>query len=480
MMNGLYMKNENKIIFIFPNQNIKNLFYNREEIIFFEKNSFFTYSKEKKKRTIFILNKNEQKYNLKINYIKIIDEIRKWGPVWSRWNDKGDQFETYFRKSLLNVIEFVNHLKKLKIQKAFFFTSSSHHIDSLEIELSLKILKKEQIYFRYDDWTERLIPFSYKSKFSDRKILKTSIHKNFLKKIYKIKNKNRLDKKLNIFENSLSENYLMAILLFLKYFIKDILVMVKIIAGRKKNIHHENYSSLTHLNLLKMQKHGIEFYKRKMISLEVFQKITKKQKCLVIAAHNEPEASMYPEGGIYNNIIEIILTLRKTFNGKIFFKDHPISKQYVADYIDFTRVGIARSKNFYEKLLKLDCQFLDYSIDLNNKKIIDKILVTTVTGTIAAERSLKGFKTLVFGNPWYNNIPGMIKYKQNLDISKVLENQTGRHINVQYKTINFLNKMFKNSTTSNYPGIGNPIPDLSEKSKEEFIKTIEFLIKKYV
>lgn len=471
------MKNRNKIIFLFPNQNVKNLFYNREEIIFFEKNNFFIYSKKKRERIKFILSQDEQKKKLKINYIKIINEIRLWGPVWSRWNDEGDQFEKFFRESLLNIIKFVKYFKILKIHKAFFFTSCSHHIDSLEVEQSLKILKKEQIYFRYDDWTGRLMPFSYKNKLSDRKILKSGIKRNFLKIIYKQVKKNNLSNNLNIFENLFSESYFKAILIFLKYFIKETLEFLNILKNTKlKNFHHENYSSFTFLKLLKIQKNAIKFYKKKMISFEDFYEISKKQNCLVVAAHNEPEASMYPEGEFYNNVIEIILTLRETFSGKIFFKDHPISKQYSANYIDFTRVGIARSKNFYKNLLELDCQLLDYSIDLNNKKIIDKILISTVTGTIAVERSLKGCKTLVFGNPWYYKIPGVIKYKKNLNIFKILKNQTGTDNSIQKKSISFLNKMYKNSTTSNYPGIGNPIPDLSEKSKKEFIKTIEFLI----
>ena len=60
-------------------------------------------------------------------------------------------------------------------------------------------------------------------------------------------------------------------------------------------------------------------------------------------------------------------------------------------------------------LKKLNVDFLPMNLNVNSKAF-DNILPITISGTIAIERSLKGLKTIVAGNPWYIKMPGIIKF----------------------------------------------------------------------
>ena len=470
------MIKKNNIIFFSPSENVKKIFFNKKNIIFLKENYFDYFDLKTNKRKKISLNSiNIEIKNTKLNINDIITEIRSWGPVWSRWNDQGDQFERYYRQSLLNILRYYNYLNKLNIKKVFFFTSSSHHIDSLELELSLRLAKIDQIYFHYDDWTRYLIPSIYKRSHKDKKMINSGLRHSFLNKILKKTKKDKLSQKLNIFENKKSNSYYFALYQLLRRFAVDIIK--KIFISKKINYNQGSFSVLTLLKLINIQKEAITFYKKNTIDKKNFYEILKKKNCLVYVAHNEPEASMYPEGGEYNNVIDIILNIKKTFNGDIFYKEHPITTQYYADYIHFTRVGVARSKKYYSDLLDLGCKFIDYSVYLNDNRIIGNLLPVTVTGSIAVERAVKGYETIVCGYPWYKNIPGVIKLNKIKNLNKIIDEKIRMNKEIQKRSISFLDRIYTNSTTPNFPGIGDPIPDLTIKSKNNFKKTVEYLIK---
>ena len=99
------MIKKNNIIFFSPSENVKKIFFNKKNIIFLKENYFDYFDLKTNKRKKISLNSiNIEIKNTKLNINDIITEIRSWGPVWSRWNDQGDQFERYYRQSLLNIL----------------------------------------------------------------------------------------------------------------------------------------------------------------------------------------------------------------------------------------------------------------------------------------------------------------------------------------------------------------------------------------
>ena len=154
-----------------------------------------------------------------------------------------------------------------------------------------------------------------------------------------------------------------------------------------------------------------------------------------------------------NNHIDILYKLRNLgYKNKIFYKEHHDTQNFYLKIIQNTRVGSARSVDYLKILKKLNVDFLPMNLNVNSKAF-DNILPITISGTIAIERSLKGLKTIVAGNPWYIKMPGIIKFNS---LGKNFDLQT---INIKKyiypkKTISFLNNELNYKSIINAPGLG--------------------------
>jgi hypothetical protein len=111
-----------------------------------------------------------------------------------------------------------------------------------------------------------------------------------------------------------------------------------------------------------------------------------------------------------SNHIDVVIELRRLgYKGEIVYKEHFTSFWYTIPILGTTRVGMYRSVNYFKDLLKLGCKFInvDYKLSLDNNEN-NWYLPVTITGTIALERSLAGYHTIVMGYPWFKGLPGLI------------------------------------------------------------------------
>lgn len=152
---------------------------------------------------------------------------------------------------------------------------------------------------------------------------------------------------------------------------------------------------------------------------------------LFYAMHFEPELAVYPLAG--NNFCQLsnLLALSERIGDKgvIYVKEHPW-------VFNFSKVkGIIRDKEFYDKLSnQKNIRFIDYCTDID--EIITKIdAVVTLTGTIGWEVFFKQIPVLYFGYPWYAGLPGMKKFKENIDINKFLLECKDEYNRISYKNI---------------------------------------------
>jgi hypothetical protein len=194
---------------------------------------------------------------------------------------------------------------------------------------------------------------------------------------------------------------------------------------------------------------------------------------IVIFAHYQPEASSFPESGVYANTIDMVMKLRSSgYSGDIFYKEHPYllaSLYSVKKYP--TRIGTARSIEYYEQLRALDCRFIN-DIPFDDKDYF----ALTGSGTIALERSLRGFKSIFAGHPWYQGLPGTISLENflNNDIEKKLFFDQK---NIRVAAFDFLknqldNKLMQNGLNLDMFGI-----EYEEKNIVEFRKEFNDLIR---
>ena len=142
----------------------------------------------------------------------------------------------------------------------------------------------------------------------------------------------------------------------------------------------------------------------------MLKRIDEKDKLLLFFAHFQPRTS-FPEGGILNNNIDLLILIRaKGYKKTIFYKEHFGCKHYMEPYVLHTRTGMARDKKYLEHLDEMNCKFIPMhqKIDLINSKYVNKFIPITINGSIAIERALSGLGTIITGFPWWKDIPGVL------------------------------------------------------------------------
>jgi hypothetical protein len=233
-----------------------------------------------------------------------------------------------------------------------------------------------------------------------------------------------------------------------------------------------------HLRLIKQQKEALDFYQGNCVSHDELQNEFKAEGIIpLMAAHYQPEATSFPEGGEFNNHIDIALSLKSlNVKSKILYKEHVGSLLYFAPIIGATRVGMSRSVRYYEQLLDLGCKFVPFDYMLNAQpQTGTKYLPITITGTISIERSLFGLSTIYSGNPWYKGLPGTVSISSLNSFHDFAESHAGFSQVIQDEAIDFLCNILNNKTIINRQGLGSGRPANDEYSVGQFTREIQQL-----
>lgn len=138
----------------------------------------------------------------------------------------------------------------------------------------------------------------------------------------------------------------------------------------------------------------------------------------------QPEMTTSTLGGYYSDQLLAIEQLSRLLpeNSWIYVKENP------------KQTGVMRGPQFFERLDRIP-NLIFLPSHANTFDLIDNSeFVATVTGTVGWEAICKGKKVLVFGIPWYRNLPGVIQFHQGITYEticntvtnhKILELQTG-------------------------------------------------------
>jgi hypothetical protein len=153
-------------------------------------------------------------------------------------------------------------------------------------------------------------------------------------------------------------------------------------------------------------KEAYEYYNKKTVSFP--DRISPGS--LLIAAHYQPEATVYAESPIIKSHAQMLMALRCLgHRDTIYYKEHPAVFIPVDEKLQQENFsGIYRDVSYYNNLERMGVRFLDPFIPLRTVNNFFEF-VATLTGSIAIERSLMGQKTLVLGDPWYGRLPGTDK-----------------------------------------------------------------------
>jgi hypothetical protein len=117
--------------------------------------------------------------------------------------------------------------------------------------------------------------------------------------------------------------------------------------------------------------------------------------------HYQPERTTLPEGGVYNQQLIAIRLLRLLLpiDVSLIVREHPSTFR---NSFSLT----TRSVLFYSRITALTNVFL-CPLELDSFQMLDKSLfISTITGTVATEASVRGRCTLYFGNADYRGMAG--------------------------------------------------------------------------
>lgn len=415
------MENE-KILLAFPNEEIKNELYGNERYLILDYEGIFYFNKAQKTRKTF----NSDKVIFQLNEIR--GYLNWWSPVLERW--KGESI--YYEETRLKIIKLVNYISDaiifFNVKRIVHFTGLPHHINSMVVDISANMNKIKQIFFYVNIIDGRLIPIEHSFDIKNRKIIKLGLfdfdYNNQIEKFINNKLNNNLPA-VNTNINLKKTSYYFIYTFLIAKWIKN-----KIFGLKKKHPNSEkmfyfkedHFSFYSMFNIIKRQKAFLKFYRKNSFDFEkLFE--SKNKNHLIIYANYQPEATSFPEGSDYLNHIDIVLKFRKIgYKGKIYYKEHPATEMYTDQpSIFLTKTSNYKNLSFLNDLKTLDCQLIKNQLDLkNHKNKMDTFLAITITGTIAIERALLGYKTIICGDPYFKEMPGIIhindiKTKEDID-----------------------------------------------------------------
>ena len=409
-----------KILIFYPDKLIEKEFYNDRSVIFFNDQGW---SVRKTKRRI-VIKLQKTSFDFKhIDFNSLISTLRFWGPLWSRMNGKGDQSELLFRKVAFLILNVASDIRKLKITKVIFMTGVTHHIDSLVFDYACTFANVNKIFLYREVIAGRLVPILQTNEFPSKKLLNKQISKHNFKNLidqFKI-NKSENNYPVSNYVYSRSKNFLYGFLrvlyIDLKFIVRNSIKFLLIhipsqFSYRPKifSFIYQVYPFQRTLQIVQLKK-ALDYYESKSIGIDGVKEIKKNfnKPIFLMAANFQPEATSFPEGWNFSNHIDVVIYLRKLgVKGVIFYKEHPETFSYIIAG-EYTAAGTFRSIEYYKQLEDLGCVFLNNEIKLTvDPKSNDWYIPITISGTIALERSLFGFPTIVAGRPWFEDVPGII------------------------------------------------------------------------
>jgi len=482
-----------KIAIFAPKEVLQKYYWNNEKIIFIELDNWsLVKNKERVKVPVEnIFADNHWNNNLPVR--DIIQRFKEFSPIWSRWTDRGDQFELHLRQALIEAHDVCSGLEKLNVKTVIFPTAASHHLDSMIIETACVMAGVKQVFpytvysSQYNSKYGRLLPLIQTKDIKDRVPIDIPVSEyNHDTDIDKLLEFSRNQTNNNAFSNSFSKSFFLATLVISISGLRNKLYKIL----RFKNLSSEScrikfaqfpkYSTTTHLKQIYQQRKALKYYRvtcspSQNISIEKLENDDN----ILLVAHYQPEATSFPEGWDSHNHIDIIYELkRKGFKGNILYKEHPATILYTADVVGPTRVGQYRSKDYYKQLEKLGCILLDPSFELSlNYKKSYWYLPITVSGTIAIERSLSGLHTIITGYPWYKGLPGTIHLSEIRSLSKIDSSWKKQDSRLAKSAAKFLKTRLNKKTILNALSIGTGVKIDDHKLISDFMEEYDTLVR---
>ena len=468
--------------FAFPDQKTRLILDKYPEIVFIDEEGFWARFDNSSNRTLLpkLINKDSLELFNATTAKKYLDW---WMPLWTRWVPNADQYESKKEQSIYKIYNIFSMLNHYNIDGIIFNTSVAHHLDSSFLSIACRLKKIDQIYLYGQVLNARLLPILQPDDINSRVRLNLDLSNfNFEKVLNEFINrkKNNLPPSQNFsflpFKNDLiifkqkffktlfknwDKSLIFTIIFLLRREFYSLFKKFKFFNQLNKNfltpLNIDKYSLTEDFRHINSQRLFLKKLSNEIISEKEINNLRLiKKPLLLIAAHQQPEATSFPEGNEYYNYISIVMALRgKKYESQILYKEHPANYNYICKIVGLTKVGTCRSVDYLKILQDLDCVFLPGSFNLSIDNDNHWYVPVTITGTIAIERSLAGLHTIYTGNPWYKGLPGTV-YIGDLDSLEEIPIEWAKTNDIVAKeAMIFLNNILTNKTFANIASSGS-------------------------
>ncbi len=190
------------------------------------------------------------------------------------------------------------------------------------------------------------------------------------------------------------------------------------------------------------------------------------KKYVYVPLHLQPEMTVDTVGGMFRDQLLLVEKVHNMIpdDWYIYIKENP------------KQLAFARDKYFFKRLSSIPNTILvDRSVD-TYKLLENSQFVATVTGTAAWESITGGKPALIFGNVWFAELPGIIRYHESVSINDIL-NYSFKHSELE-KAVERFTKKLCNGIWRSYD-INNSVDFNDEENFRELQQSMKFILQQF-
>lgn len=457
-----------KILVAFPGPLIRELLWNERHVVMFDDGGWWIIDGSSNSRRCVDTFSFPIHWHPRCDAAKLIRVLKSWSPIWFRWIAHADQYELLYREAVMYILHVQAALSALEITSVIFHTSVSHHVDSSLLEIAAAELRIPQVFLYYNVITRRLQPLMQATSVEDRRASTLVVSDHQAADDIRAFHSRRLAGLVPKSAHAMRPwSTLFAFGVLNAYYVgaRQALSRAKRrMSGRTSSgsSFFDQFEPLGTAEFVRMaatQRRALAYLRQRATHrLETLIEQSSGPVLLLVAQY-QPEATSFPEGAELNNHLDIVIRLRSIgYRGVIAYREHFATAYYQAPFIHQTRVGMARSVAYFQRLEQLGCAFVDHRAPLPlDRATNDRLIPVTISGTIGVERSLAGLRTVVVGFPWYNGLPGIMSLPavtswMDQDVTSACPDTLAA------KAFDHLDRTLSRTTIVNAPGIGSGTP----------------------
>lgn len=345
-----------------------------------------------------------------------VEEVRllvdKYVPTIVRFGSALRDVETDRSQLLLLALRYLSWLRSMGIGRIVYFTGSPHHSDTAAISCAAEVAGVSQ-FFLYSGAFSSRVALVRQLNLGRREVVPDLIFPDgqgfdakaemdmFLKNSY-FSHPVRLSTLRKLISQSLSAA--------LTYGVLQLMTLPISLLWQGKGQRRARYPFqyvLTDMGSALAQRNYWRKLKRSSRQLRFTDLDARSD--IVFYASMQPESTTFPEAYPLDGHLQAIALLRVTTPWlRLIYKEHHANLQFFdARTLSRTRVGFYRNIHYWRNLVNMSLWFLQDNLPTDTSER-DIPFAATTTGTIAVERSSRGLRTLVLGEPWYKGLPGIV------------------------------------------------------------------------